>query len=106
MVMTELFALDHIPRLMKDLGFGQDYYTEYKHFILRPGDTKSIEAGSQFYFLLGEYSDITIQSDFGVYDLGDPNLEEITYKHQGSIQISNNSLNRVHIRFIKVIPKN
>ena len=45
MVMTELFALDHIPRLMKDLGFGQEYYTEYKHFILRPGDTKSIEAG-------------------------------------------------------------
>jgi hypothetical protein len=104
--MTEAFAIDNIPRMMTNLGYGNNYYTDYTHYILRGTESRKIEAGKHYFYLIGEAPDVSIHSDFGVYDLSDPNLEEITYIHQGSITLTNNSPNRSHILFIKVIPKN
>lgn len=103
--MTPDIAHEYVSRRMKDLGVA-DYYLQLKHYALDPGEVKSIDAYSQFFVLTHEVADISITSDFGLYDLSDPNINEHSYEHQGAITITNNSQARVFVRFIQVIPKN
>ena len=103
--MTPNLAHEYISRRMKDLGIS-DYYIRLKHFALDPQEVKSIEAYNQFFVLTHEISDVSINSDFGLYDLSDSNINEHSYEHQGAITITNNSVSRAFVRFIQVIPKN
>jgi hypothetical protein len=104
--MTIALALEYIPRRMRDLGLGSDYYLRFKHYVLQPGEKIEVQADNQFFILVDEVSDVSISSDFGFYDLTDPTTNEQSYEHQGTISISNYAQSSTHIRFIQVIPKN
>lgn len=104
--MTIALAIEYIPRRMKDLGIGADYYLRFRHFVLQPNDLVEIDAYNQFFILVDEVADVSIISDFGVYDLSDANTNEQSYEHQGSITLENYSTKTASIRFIQVIPKN
>lgn len=103
--MTPDLAKEYIFRRMKDLGI-EDYYLRFRHFAMQPGEKINEEAHNQFYILVHEIDEVSISSDFGFYDLSDPNINEQSYEHQGSISIINNSQIRIHVRFIQIIPKN
>ena len=55
--------------------------------------------------LVDEVNDIRVESDTGVYDLTETNVNELTYEHQGAVKIQNQSPLISRIRFIQVIPK-
>ena len=104
--MTIALALEYIPRRMKDLGFGSDYYLRFKHYVLQAGEKIEIEGHNQYFILVDEVPEVTISSDFAFYDLSDPTTNEQQYEHQGTISLLNYAPNSTHIRFIQVIPKN
>lgn len=104
--MTIALAIEYIPRRMQDIGVGTNYYLRFRHFVLRAGETIELNADNQFYILVDEASELTIQSDFGFYDLADPTVNEQIYEHQGTITIYNYAPNATHVKFIQVIPKN
>ncbi len=104
--MTIALAIEYIPRRMMDRGVGMNYYLRFRHFVLRAGETIEIDAGNQFFILVDEVSEVSIQSDFALYDLADPTTNEQKYEHQGNITIYNYAPNATHVRFIQVIPKN
>jgi hypothetical protein len=103
--MTVSLALEYIPRRMDELGHGRNYYIRFRHLILQPSETVRIEAPNQFYILLEEPMDVSINSDFGLYDLSNEKTNEQFYEHQGSISTKNYSATVNHLRFIQVIPK-
>ncbi len=103
--MNIALALEYIPRRMKELGYGSDYYIRFRHFVLQPREKLEIDAYNQFYILVEEVNDASVMSDFGLFDIAEDMTNEQTYEHQGEIKI-NNYANRInHIRFIQVIPK-
>lgn len=104
--MTIALAIEYIPRRMKDLGIGSEYYLRFRHYVLQPAEIVEIDAYNQFFILVDEVSEISIVSDFGLYDLSDPNTNEQSYEHQGTITLQNNSAATSSIRFIQIIPKN
>jgi hypothetical protein len=103
--MTIDFALDHIPRRMRELGFEDAYYTEFKHLVLQAGEIRKIEAFSQYWMLIDEPSDVSIASEFGIFDLSLLNANELRHEHQGLITVTNQLSGINHIKFIQVIPK-
>lgn len=104
--MTIALAIEYIPRRMKDLGVGTEYYMRFRHFVLQANETRPIEADNQLFILVEEPKDVSISSDFGFFDLSDSSTNEQSYEHQGTITIYNYSLAVTHIRFIQVIPIN
>jgi hypothetical protein len=103
--MTIDFALDHIPRRMRELGFEDAYYTEFKHLVLQASETRKIEAFNQYWMLIDEPGDVTILSEFGIFDLSLMNANELKHEHQGLITVTNLLAGINHVRFIQVIPK-
>ena len=103
--MTIALAIEYIPRRMNDIGIGTNYFIRYRHFVLQALETIEIDADNQFFIQVDEVEDITIQSEFGIYDLSETVLNEQQYEHQGKITINNYSTSIKHLRFIQVIPK-
>jgi hypothetical protein len=103
--MTIDLAIEYIPRRMQDIGVGTNYFLRYRHFVLKPLETIELEADNQFFIQVDEVADVSIQSDFGIYDLADTSISEYQYEHQGQITIYNYSAETKHLRFIQVIPK-
>lgn len=103
--MNVVLALEYIPRRMKELGFNSDYYIRFRHFVLQANEQLEINAFNQFFILVEEKCDVSIQSEFGVYDIAEDKINEQSYEHQGDILISNNRNSINHVRFIQVIPK-
>ena len=103
--MTTAFALERIPRWMKELGYGDNYMLKYRHFSLYAGETRTVDAYSEYFFLLDAESEISASSEFGVYDLGDTTINEQQYEHQGKIILCNKAITGKQIKFIQVIPK-
>jgi hypothetical protein len=103
--MTIDFALDHIPRRMRELGFEDAYYTKFKHLVMSPSETRKIEGYNQYWMLIDEPGDVSIVSEFGVFDLTLINANELDHEHQGLITITNYLAGVNHVRFIQVIPK-
>jgi len=104
--MNIALAIEYIPRRMKDIGVGDDYYLRFRHFVLEANQTLELDAHNQFFLLIDDNSDLSISSDFGFYDITYPNTNEQTYEHQGLIIITNYSSTLNHVRFIQIIPKN
>lgn len=102
--MTIAIAIEFIPIRMKDYGF-TEYDEQFRHFVLRPSETRIIESYNQFYFLIEENPNISISSYTGDYDLAYPGIDEQTYEHQGFITITNNGSSISHVQFIHLIPK-
>lgn len=103
--MTIALALEYIPRRMKELGYGANYYIRFRHFVLQPSERIEIDAYNQFYILVEEVADVKVESDFGLFDIAEADTNEQTYEHQGAIVISNTTDRINHLRFIQVIPK-
>lgn len=103
--MNVAIAMEYIPRRMKELGYGSDYYIRFRHLVLEPDEKREINAYNQFYMLIEEPSEIKISSDFGFFDLKEENTNEQDYEHQGRIIIYNYGRNYTGVRFIQVIPK-
>lgn len=103
--MNVALALEYIPRRMKELGYGSDYYIRFRHFVLQANEKIEFDAYNQFFILVEEIADMSVQSDFGLFDIAEDKINEQTYEHQGAITINNYALQINHIRFIQVIPK-
>lgn len=103
--MTIALALEYIPRRMKELGFGTEYYIRFRHLVLQPNEHLDIEAYNQFYILVEESSNLNVTSEFGMFDLSLDKTNELLYEHQGLIRVHNYSASFNHARFIQVIPK-
>lgn len=112
--MTEPFALQYIPRRMKQLGYGDDYFLAFRHFIIPALDSLDINAGDELFIQLSPLGNlrtdelrITVESEFGFFDEGAGGANEMVYEHRGRIRITNLSdTDTGHIQFIQVIPKN
>ena len=102
--MTIALALEYIPRRMKELGYGAEYYIRFRHLVLQPGEKTEIEAYNQFFILVEEVTELSIVSDFGLFDIADNTTNEQTYEHQGAILVHNYADRINHLRFIQVIP--
>jgi len=103
--MTINLALEYIPRRMEELGYGNDYYLRFRHLVLQPAEQVELAAFNQLYILVEEVQDVSVISEFGIFDLSLKNANEMLYEHQGQITIQNNASGIKHIRFIQVIPK-
>jgi hypothetical protein len=103
--MTTQIALEYIPRRMKQLGYGTEYYIRFRHLVLQPQEGREIDAFNQFYILIEEPQSIMIFSEFGFFDLSSDRVNEQSYEHQGAIGIINTSNEIRNVRFIQVIPK-
>ncbi len=103
--MTIALALEYIPRRMKELGYGANYYIRFRHFVLQPNEKTEVDAYNQFFILVEEAADVKVESDFGLYDIAEDSTNEQSYEHQGAIIITNTTDRINHLRFIQVIPK-
>jgi hypothetical protein len=48
---------------------------------------------------------VSIESDFGLFDLSNNNVNEYQYEHQGTIIISSYAAEVEYVQMIQVIPK-
>lgn len=103
--MTINLALEYIPRRMRELGYGKQYYLRFRHLVLQPSEELELPAYNQFFILVEEAQDVSVKSEFGIFDLSLTNANEMLYEHQGQITIKNKAAAIRHVRFIQVIPK-
>jgi hypothetical protein len=102
--MTVEFALDYIPRRMRELGYGDNYITRWRHLQLDASSSIKIDSSNEYYILITPSSQVAVRSKLGVFDLTDIALNEMQYEHRGKIQIRNNTHEIQFILFIQVIP--
>ena len=89
--MTVEFALDFIPRRMKELGYGDNYITRWRHFQLEKNQNLKIESPNEYYMLIKPDTHIAVKSKTGVFDYADEGINEMQYEHKGKIQVKNKS---------------
>lgn len=102
--MTVEFALDFIPRRMRELGYGDNYITRWRHFQLETLQTLKLEGNNEYYMLINPSSYFAVRSKAGVFDLNDVAVDEQKYEHRGKTQIKNRAETTQLILFIQVIP--
>lgn len=103
--MTPELAHDFICRRMRELGFENKYYTRFRHIVLQPSEIRNEKAFHSYFVLTEEPDNVSVKSQSGLFDLGNTNLNELQYEHQGQIKIKNTSDAVVaRVRFIQVTP--
>lgn len=102
--MTVEFALDFIPRRMRELGYGENYITRWRHFQIDSNDILRIDSDNEIYLLISPTSQVAVRSKFGIFDLSDPTINEMQYEHKGKIQVKNKTADSLLVLFIQVIP--
>lgn len=102
--MVKELISEYIRSRMEKLNYGTDYYIEFRHFVLQPGQYRDIEAYNDLYVLVEPVENINIKSDFGMFDLSFDRIDELQYVHQGFISIHNYSKTLNHIQFVQVTP--
>ena len=103
--MTINLALEYIPRRMEELGYKKNYIIRFRHLILQANETQTIDADNQFFYLIEEAENVRVESETGVFDLSESNVNEMQYEHQNKIQITNYLSDINHLRFIQIIPR-
>lgn len=103
--MTFQFALEYIPRRMKELGHGSDYHLRLRFLNLGPIEVRTLEAYNQLIILVEGGWNMKIESDMGMLDFNDINLREYQFEHTGLITITNKWEGYNNLQFIQVIPK-
>lgn len=103
--MNTEFALDFIPRRMKELGYGKNYITRWRHLQIDAAGILKIDAENEYYYLIQPGTLIAVKSKFGDYNVNDPGINEMQYEHKGKIEISNLHKEPQLVLFIQVIPK-
>jgi hypothetical protein len=102
--MTYEFALDYIPRRMRELGFGDCYSTRLRQIQLDASSTFVIDADNEFFIFIEGDPNLTIKSKFGTYDVNDTLLNELQHEHRGKISVVNPNDVSAMVTFIQVIP--
>lgn len=102
--MTIAFAIEYIPRRMQELGIGNQYYLRFRHLVLSVSETLELDADNQWFLLVEDVEDLSIESDFARYDLSDEGLNEQGYEHSGKLKLQNHAPQNRHVRFIQIIP--
>jgi len=103
--MTPELAHEYIKRRMAALGHKDSYQIRFRHFVLSPGEIRTIDAGVQLFILVSPTDTIRIDSDVGIFDLTETNVNELQYEHQGTIKLTNYSATVQHLPMIQVIVK-
>jgi len=104
--MNLAFALDYIPRRMQEMGFGERYVTRYKQVQIEHGATITFKAFNQLMILIEpEIVNIKVESERGVFDLGDSTINIQQHEHSGSVKVSNNTGATKHVLLVQVIPQ-
>ena len=101
--MELVFALDYIPRRMKELGF-EDYAVRYRHIRLMDKKIQVIDAQNQFWLAINPNSQLTIRSKAGIFKSNDKTINELQYEHRGKITVYNDASVVIYQLFIQVIP--
>jgi hypothetical protein len=101
--MTVEFALFRIPRMMKELGYGDDYIVRWRHFLV---DFKLIiDADNEIFMLVNPPElGISVRSKAGLFTDRSELLNEKQYEHRGKIEIHNETGDAISVYFIQVIP--
>ncbi len=102
--MTAEFAIDFIPRRMKELGYGADYLVRWRQFQVEMNSILDIDAQNEYYYLVNPGNNYEITSKFGVYNINDTSINELQFEHRGKIRIKSFSPVPLLINFIQVIP--
>lgn len=102
--MVKELISEYIRSRMEKLNYGSDYYIDFRHLVLQPGQHKDIEAFNELYVLVEPIDNVNIKSDFGMFDLSFDRIDELQYVHQGLISIHNYSSTLNHIQFVQVTP--
>lgn len=102
--MNTAFALDFIPRRMKELGYDLNYMTRWRHLQIDPNGVIGFNADNEYYYLISPSPLIAVKSKSGIYNLNDTALNEMQYEHKGKIKILNRSSSPQFAEFIQVIP--
>lgn len=100
------FALDYIPRRMRELGFGENYAIRYRQIYIADSDTIKIEGENQLWIFIEPEGVLKIESQRGVYDMTDTAINIQQHEHAGKFTVTNNSGRAVHALFIQAIPGN
>ncbi|HXU26798.1 MAG TPA: hypothetical protein VN698_06165 [Bacteroidia bacterium] len=98
------FALDYIPRRMKEMGYEDNYIVRWRHFQMDKTSTYHIDADNEYYLLIDPDANVSVRSKFGVYDMTDAGIDEMQYEHRGKIDITNNNNTTTMILFLQIIP--
>jgi hypothetical protein len=97
------FALDYIPRRMKELGY-TEYAVRYRHLRVKNKDKIIIQADNHLMLAISPNEQLTISSKAGVFKWFDTTVNEQQYEHRGKITVSNNDSQNIYVLFIQVIP--
>jgi hypothetical protein len=89
---------------MEKLNYGTEYYIEFRHFVLQPGQHKDIEAYNDLMVLVQPVEGVNIKSEFGMFDLSFDKIDELQYVHQGFISLHNYAKALNHVQFVQVTP--
>src|SRR5258705_4655761 len=101
--MTFEFALEYIPRRMKELGHGTEYHLRLKYFNLAPIEVRTLEAYNQLIILVEVGSNMKVESEMGMIDYTDINLRDYQFEHTGLVTITNKWEGYNNLQFIQVI---
>jgi hypothetical protein len=102
--MTAEFAIDFIPRRMKELGYGIEYIVRWRQFQLELNGILDIDAQNEYYYLVNPGNNVEVSSKFGIYNNADTSINEAQFEHRGKIRIKNFSPLPLFVQFIQVIP--
>ena len=89
--MVKELISEYIRSRMEKLNYGIEYYIEFRHLVLQPGEHRDIESYNDLYVLVEPVENVNIKSDFGMFDLSFDRIDELQYVHQGFISIHNYS---------------
>ncbi len=103
--MTPELINEYISRRMKELGYGDNFHTRLRHFVLAPSEVRTIDAHLQLFLLPTPKEGVRIESDIGYYDLSDTATNELQYEHQGTITMTNLTPLSLHLQMIQVLYK-
>ncbi|CAN5729305.1 hypothetical protein BH11BAC7_BH11BAC7_21330 [soil metagenome] len=104
--MNFAFALDSIPRRMKEMGYGENYLTRYRHVRIEKTPVTIIQAHNQLLLFIEPLDNIKIESEKGIYNMLDAKINEQQHEHSGTVTITSSNSADVYILFIQVIPLN
>lgn len=102
--MNTAFAIDYIPRRMKELGYENAYITRWRHLQIDAGSILKINADNEYFLLIEPSADFMVKSKMGIYDVRDQSINEMQYEHRGKIHVQNFSSQSRLILFIQIIP--
>ena len=103
--MTEGMAIEIAQHQMQDMNVGCEYLLRYRHLILKPSETRNLNATSELIILISPVGNIRVLSSAGFYEITNtPN--ELQYVHSGKVQLINLDTKLfTHVKILHVIPR-